>query len=170
MRKRTLKYIIFLKATSGARAAYRWIMNLRAKIQVVTCAELSKLDRVYEQIDVHLLSRLLADVRIYFLHQWARADVLYSCNIIIEPSDHPLVAPQCHPNMYWHVWFVTLSLATTTTTRLPAAIVAGHYSRRHKTTLAAFWGVWDPLLYDILTVFTRSRGHSRDHSWRLFLG
>jgi hypothetical protein len=35
VRRRTLKYIAFLNATSGARAAYRRSMNYTAKIQAV---------------------------------------------------------------------------------------------------------------------------------------
>ena len=69
MRRRTPKYIVFLDATSGAQAVYRWIMNDRTKIQVVICAELSEFGRAYEQIHVHLISRLLGHIKIYFLHQ-----------------------------------------------------------------------------------------------------
>ena len=50
-------------------AAYRQIMNYGAKIQVIICAELSKLDCAYEQIHVHLLSQLLGHAEVYFLHQ-----------------------------------------------------------------------------------------------------
>ena len=37
-------------------------MNDRAKIQVVIGAELSELDRAFEQIHVHLISRLLGHI------------------------------------------------------------------------------------------------------------
>ena len=68
MRRRTPRLIVFFDATSGTWAAYGRIMNLRAKIQVVICAELSKLDCGYEQIHVHLLSRLIDHLEQYFLH------------------------------------------------------------------------------------------------------
>ena len=69
VRRRTPKNIVFLNATTRARVVYECVMNLRAKILVVICAKLSKMGCVYEQIHVHLLSRLLEHIQIYFLHQ-----------------------------------------------------------------------------------------------------
>ena len=61
-RKRTHKYIVFLDATSGARAVYRPIMNDRTKIPVFTYAELSTFGHAEEQIHVHLISQLLEHI------------------------------------------------------------------------------------------------------------
>ena len=44
VRRRTPKYIAFLDATSGARAAYRRSMDCAAKIRGVVWSEHSKLD------------------------------------------------------------------------------------------------------------------------------
>ena len=60
---------LFPNATSGVRVAYRHIMNDKAKIPIIICAEPSKLDRAHEQIHGHLLSQLLGHAEIYFLHQ-----------------------------------------------------------------------------------------------------
>jgi len=61
-------------------------------------------------------------------------------------------------NMFCHVWLATLTLATTAATPLTAADVAKLRSRRHKTTLATTWGVWDPPFFGFFLLFTRSHG------------
>jgi hypothetical protein len=44
VRRRTPKSILFIDATSGSQVAYTSIINYKAEIPVILCAELDELD------------------------------------------------------------------------------------------------------------------------------
>ena len=142
--RRTPEYIVFFNATSGAWAVYRWIMNYGAKIQIIICAEICKLDHAHEQMHVHLISRLLGHLKQYFLHHYTRTDVPL-------PSAQPLSPPKSSANMYWRIWLLTSLSQRQQPTCLTAANVAGSPSRQQLRILATLWVVWDPHLCDFLT-------------------